>query len=68
MAKDVNFLSVYTATDLSTLESDGLLGLSPKTRTKGKSGMELHLLVTELYKDKAISSTIFALYLADRSD
>lgn len=30
MATDVNFLSVNRAKDLSTLESDGLMGLSPK--------------------------------------
>jgi len=30
--------------------------------------MELHLLVSELKKDKAITSSMFSLYLADRFD
>ena len=66
-AQDVNFLSVYKAKDLSTLESDGLLGLSPRTTRTGYSGYEMHLLVTELQKDGVIDRAIFAVYLTDTS-
>ena len=66
-AQDVNFLSVYHAVDLASLESDGLLGLSPRTQKYGQSGAELHLLVSELRKDGAINSAVFAMYLADRN-
>ena len=59
---------MYHAVDLATLESDGLLGLSPHSREIGRSGMQLHLLVSELKKDKAINKSMFSLYLADRSD
>ena len=59
-AKDVNFLSVYYAKDLSTLVSDGLLGLSPKSR---RGGNEVHLLVNQLKLDGVISKAIFAIYL-----
>ena len=67
MATDVNFLSVNKAIDLSTLESDGLMGLSPKSKRaqKGKSGEEMHLLVNELKKDGIIKSAVFAIYLTD---
>ena len=66
MATDVNFLSVNKAKDLSTLESDGLMGLSPKSkRSKGKSGEEMHLLVNELKKDRVIKEAVFAIYLTD---
>ncbi len=44
MALDVNFLSVFGATDLSGIKSDGLLGLSP--RNKGTAAYNgVHLLV-----------------------
>ena len=67
MATDVNFLSVNKAKDLSTLESDGLMGLSPKSKrsNKGKSGEEMHLLVNELKKDGIIKEAVFAIYLTD---
>ena len=39
-ATDVNFISVFEASSLSSLESDGLLGLSPKTYRKGKKSGE----------------------------
>ena len=35
MATNVNFINVYQAEDLHILESDGLLGLSPKTMRRG---------------------------------
>lgn len=47
-ANKVNFLSVYNAGDLSTLESDGLLGLSPKPFKYGASGRKTNLLVAQL--------------------
>jgi hypothetical protein len=65
MATDVNFISVYSAEELDTLESDGLLGLSPKTYRRGESGEEIHLLVNELKKDGVIDRAMFAMYLAD---
>jgi hypothetical protein len=63
----VNLLSVYKAIDLNSLESDGLLGLSPKTKKYGRSGEELHLLITELRKDKVMEKAMFSIYLATRS-
>ena len=66
MAKDVNFINVYQAEDLHILESDGLLGLSPKTYRRGDESQEqIHSLVTELHKDKVIDQATFAIYLAD---
>ena len=64
-ANDVNFLSVYYAKDMSTLKSDGLLGLSPRSSRKvsANSGHEMHLLVDELYKDGKIDRPWFAIYL-----
>ena len=65
-ATDVNFISVFEASKLSSLESDGLLGLSPKTYSKGKkSGEQIHLLVNELKKDGIIDHAIFSMYLQD---
>lgn len=66
-AQQVNLLSVYKAIELDSLESDGLLGLSPKTMKYGRSGEELHLLVTELKKDKVMKKAMFAIYLATRN-
>ena len=67
-AKEVNFLSVFHAQKLDVLESDGLLGLSPiRYRNKiGSSGEEIHLLITELYKDGVIGKAMFSIYLTDR--
>lgn len=67
MATDVNFISVTTAEQLDTLESDGLLGLSPKTFRRGESGELIHLLVDELKKDGVIDRAMFAMYLADNT-
>ena len=58
---------MYRAADLASLESDGLLGLSPKTRKYGRSGEEIHLLITELKKDKVMEKAMFAIYLTDRN-
>jgi hypothetical protein len=44
-AKSVNFLNVFYADDLSTMVSDGLLGLSPYPFTYGLNGEQVHLLV-----------------------
>ena len=47
-AREVNFLSVFTSNDLSSLVSDGLLGLSPRISTLGSyfdSKHKVHLLV-----------------------
>ena len=47
MAIDVNFLSVFGASDLSGIKSDGLLGLSPRKKgTDADNGV--HLLVDQL--------------------
>ena len=37
-AYQVNFLAIYEAQMLQTLETDGLLGLSPMSYRKGNSG------------------------------
>ena len=62
MATDVNFLSIFSAKHLSSLKSDGLLGLSPKSQFD-----ENHLLVNELKKDGVIEKAIFSVYLTDLS-
>lgn len=64
-AKYVNFLSVFKAEDFNNLESDGILGLSPRTKDKGNdSGIMKHLFVQELKKDRVIDKAIFAIYLS----
>ena len=63
-ARDVNFLSVFHANQLDTIESDGLLGLSPKVIRQEKN---MHLLVDQLKVDGVISKAIFAMYLADEA-
>ena len=65
MATDVNFINVYEAKQLSTLESDGLLGLSPKTNRLTDDNIEVHLLINELKKDGIIDKALFAMYLTD---
>lgn len=65
MASDVNFISVFQAFQLSSLESDGLLGLSPKTERASKSGEEIHILIDELKNDRIIDKAMFAMYLRD---
>ena len=67
MASDVNFISVFEAKNLATLESDGLLGLSPKTERASKSGEEIHLLINELKNDNIIDRAMFAMYLTDNT-
>ena len=68
MASNVNFISVYYANQLSSLESDGLLGLSPKTERASKSGEEIHILIDELKNDNIIERAMFAMYLRDQSE
>lgn len=50
---------------MSTLESDGLLGLSPKTNRLTDDNIEVHLLINELKKDGIIDKALFAMYLTD---
>jgi len=50
---------------LSTLESDGLLGLSPKTNRLTDDNIEVHLLINELKKDGIIDKALFSMYLTD---
>jgi len=46
------------------LESDGILGLSPKTKEKGyDSGIMKHLFVNELKKDRVIEKAMFSIFL-----
>ena len=59
-AYQVNFLAIYEAQMLQTLETDGLLGLSPMSYRKGNSGEEINLLVNELKVDKVIDKAMFA--------
>ena len=63
MAHNVNFLSVFEAKALSTLRSDGLLGLGPLTRRDGNSGVKINILIEELKKDGVIDRCMFAMYL-----
>ena len=62
-ARHFKFISVYEST-LSTLKSDGLLGMSP-SKKKGQSGVEMELLMDELVNDGAIKKKMFAIYLTD---
>ena len=61
----MNFLNVFYADDLSTMVSDGLLGLSPYPFTYGKNGEQVHLLVDQLTQSKVISKAVFSLFLSD---
>jgi len=46
------------------LESDGILGLSPRTKERGyDSGIMKHLLVNELKKDRVIDRAMFSVFL-----
>ena len=67
MAHNVNFISVFEAKQLQSLESDGLLGLSPLTEREGNSGEKIHILIEELKNDGIISRCMFAMYLQDTS-
>lgn len=59
-------MSVFYAKDLSTIESDGLLGLSPKSDYVSQGNTEpMHLLVNEMKVDGIISKAMFGLYLTD---
>ena len=63
-ARYVNFLSVFESKDFMNLESDGILGLSPKTKEKGyDSGIMKHLFVNELKKDRVIEKAMFSVFL-----
>jgi len=59
----MNFLNVFYASELDSLESDGLLGMSPKPNRLGSSGQEMHLLVDQLKMDKIIDKAIFSILL-----
>ena len=62
----MNFISAYHATNLNYLESDGLLGLSPKVPYYGEDyDNEFQLLVKGLKRDNAIKKSIFAIFLSD---
>ena len=62
----MNFLNVYSASKLSGLRADGLLGLSPSTNRRGSQTNEkVHLLVTELKKDGVIDKAMFAVFLGE---
>jgi hypothetical protein len=63
-ARYVNFLSVSESKDFMNLESDGILGLSPRTKEKGyDSGIMKHLFVNELKKDRVIRRAMFSVFL-----
>ena len=64
MARDVNFINVDKARDLSGIQSDGLLGLSPRNTRRTD---EVHLLVDELQKDGIVKDALFAFYLTDEN-
>lgn len=67
-AEKVNFLSVYTAKDMTDLVADGLLGLSPHVDSWdswANPDKTVHLLVNQLYQDEVIEKPIFALYLTE---
>ena len=51
---------------MMTMQSDGLLGLSPNVDYTVK-GEPLHLLVNELKKDGVISKAMFGVYLTTTS-
>lgn len=50
------------------MESDGLLGLSPKTDRESQSGEQIHILIEELKNDGIIDRAMFAMYLSDKSE
>jgi hypothetical protein len=63
-ASHVEFLSIIYAKDLSTIISDGLLGLSP-LRKKYNNGYKQHHLINQLKNSGVISKAVFAIYLTD---
>ena len=71
----MSFLSVTVAKDLGTMQSQGMIGLSPsavayykKGRSeKSKEEHPVHL-VYALYEQKQIDNPFFAIYLADEKN
>ena len=61
-ATSSKFLSIFTATDISGISSDGLLGLSPTFMASASSGGEL--LMTSLVRTGVVSKKMFSMYLA----
>jgi len=62
LASGAKFLSVFTATDLKGLETDGLLGLSPTFVSKTGQG-ELYL--TTMAKNGIIKKAVFSMRLRE---
>lgn len=60
-ASSAKFLSIYYATDISGITTDGLLGLSPSFISSSSSGGEL--LITSLYNSGVIKKKMFGLFL-----
>ena len=54
---------MFRSLDFTNLESDGILGLSPKSLHKGEAGIAAHLFVYELKKDRVIDKAIFLVFL-----
>ena len=48
MAKDINFLSIFAASEISNFASDGILGLAPMNERKVNGDQEMHLFINEL--------------------
>ena len=67
LAHDVNFISVFESTDLFGIQSDGLLGLSPRKANSG-GNLTVHLLVDELKNDGRIDKAMFAFDLRSVSN
>ena len=66
-AQGVNFLSVFDADNLNYLESDGLIGLSPKRPMIGYNPAKpLKLLINSLTESHVIKSLVFAVFLGDQ--
>ena len=63
----MNFISVFESIELFGIQSDGLLGLSPR-KTNSGGELTVHLLVDELKNDGVIDKAMFAFDLRSVED
>ena len=63
MARNSKFLSIYTASDISSVRSDGLLGLSPQFMSNGDG----ELLISSLRRNGVIPRQMFTMQFKSTS-
>lgn len=65
MSTEINFLAVNRALKLSGLDSDGLLGLSPKIRQRKANSETVDILIHQLASKGILQKAMFSLELND---